>query len=144
MTRSIWAKLGSGRGLSSVELLCTVVIAVAILAMAAMGTNIYAKKTATGNDRLAMETAQSVANTNLHGGSIFSDASADDDQELPQRGYFEPERHTIVRHRPAGYNDASVVTSQNGTMYTSAPNTMVICVEYDGAALNLFWTESSR
>ncbi len=141
MEKKIKEKLCRRQGLSTVELLCIFGMVAALILVIFTGAQIYARKSATGNDRLAMETAKSIATTNLHTGGIFSDGSS---AELPQRGYFDPVYHTIVANCPEGYNDGSVVTSDDGTLYTGAPDTLVICVEYDGEGLRLFWAEEKK
>lgn len=141
MEKRIKEKLCRRQGLSTVELLCIFGMVAALVVVIFTVAQIYAKKSTTGNDRLAMETAKSIATTNLYTGGIFSDGAS---AELPQRGYFDPIHHTIVKNCPEGYNDSSVVTSDDGTMYTGAPHTLVICVEYDEEGLRLFWTEEKK
>lgn len=141
MKNRIKEKLSRRQGLSTIELLCAVGIVLVLAAAIFIVAQVYAEKSARGNDRLAMETAKSIATTNIHKGDVFSHGNGED---FPQRGYFDPITHTIVKECPKGYNDSAVVTSADGTLYSGAPHSLVICVEYDGENVDLFWTEAKK
>lgn len=127
-------KLRRRQGLSSMEVLCIVGIALACVAAIFFAAQAYAKKSAQGNDRLAMGGAERVAVT-------YFDENRDG---TLKKGYFDPITHTIVEDCPKGYNNSAVVRSADGTLYCGAPHTLVICVETDGESLRLFWTEAKK
>lgn len=142
--KNIYKKLRQSNGLSVVEIISICGIVLVLFSGVVLAARHYAEKSAMGNDSLAVKTAVDTATININDGGFYSDDNDNTDYSFPVKGYFDPIHHTIVKKRPQGYNDSSVVTTKNEKLFSSAPDTMVICVEYDGKEVTAYWTEGTK
>ena len=134
-------KLKTKTGLSVMEVLCGLGILIALVIIIVGVSKYNLAKTAKGTDGLTMTTAEKVAMVNIQGGgSVFS--HPDGTEQLPNVGYFDTLTNSIVKEKPEGYNQYSIV-SAGDTLYSGSPESLVIRVEYDGVTVQLRWTEDS-
>ena len=126
-------------GFSGLELLCCIGIALMLLWFLLVGGNNLSHVMDEGNDDFFVSSAKREALVNLQGATIFTDGVALAEMEYPVKGYYDSRRHTIDRTKPVGYNSQRIVTGKNQEEIFAEPETMAVCVEYDGKEVRAYW-----
>lgn len=141
-------KLRRRKGISTVEMLCIIFLSVVAVSLIIMGLQWYRVQVRTGNDRMLVNTAESVARMNLVGHECMV-KSCDGGVTCTHQsaggyvGYFDHPTNSIQGTPGAGYNEYKVMTIGDRKYY-GKPGTMVIrVVNHDGEP-ELSWVEGDN